>query len=161
MLRGQWAKVSRSLFIRRSKMGRPAAENDCLGHFRLLFFLHLTPESVYCISLAVRSFAETGLMTMKRRGLLFCLVSGALFLCLSCLEIPEMSTLTDDVSNDFTILTYGVSASGVVAYAKKRQKAPKQRTGTQSPEPFPQQAAVLTIQPGSRDLLALHSLRRT
>ena len=44
-------------------------------------------------------------MRRTQSGFSMCLLSGLLLLCLACLEIPEMSALNDDVSNDFTILT--------------------------------------------------------
>ena len=32
-----------------------------------------------------------------------CLLVGLLLLCVACLELPEMSALNDNASNDFTI----------------------------------------------------------
>jgi hypothetical protein len=101
-------------------------------------------------------------MPSKRRGFSFVLVSGLLFLCLACLEIPEMSTLTDDVSNDFTFLNHGSSAREVVACAKKAHTTlAHQLRITQRREPALETVAEATTHLESRDLLALHSLRRT
>lgn len=96
----------------------------------------------------------------KRKGVFFVLVSALLFLCLACLEIPEMSTLTDDVSNDFTILTHGSNGPEVVVCTEKAQATPQRLVA-----PRPRGTAFHTIalpQPrlGLRDLLALHSIRR-
>lgn len=99
--------------------------------------------------------------TARQKGMFLFAVCGLLFLCLACLELPEMSTLTDDVSNDFTILTHGSDSSEVVVCVKAAEVERKQPASIRQiefsalPTPRP------TPEPGSRDLLALHSLRRT
>lgn len=103
-------------------------------------------------------------MSAKQRRFLFVLVSALLLLCLACLEIPEMSTLTDDVSNDFTILVHGSSATQIVVCAKLARTISPQPAAAKSVE-FGQfaveKATEEVAHPCSRDLLALHSLRRT
>lgn len=100
-------------------------------------------------------------MSVKRKGFLFVLVSVLLFLCLACLEIPEMSTLTDDVSNDFTILPHNAGATEMVVSARETEVAPRHHTlGCRHESPAFGFAAPIFL-PGARDLLALHSLRRT
>jgi hypothetical protein len=47
-----------------------------------------------------------------------CLLGGLLLLCLACLELPEMSALHDDVSNDFTMLTAASSVAFVVTQVR-------------------------------------------
>jgi len=89
------------------------------------------------------------------------MLAGLLFLCLACLEIPEMSTLTDDVSNDFTILRHSSDSVEVIASAKKVERVREQPAAVQQIEFAAQPAARPATRPGSRDLLALHSLRRT
>jgi hypothetical protein len=100
-------------------------------------------------------------MDAKRKSLLFVLVSVLLFLCLACLEIPEMSTLTDDVSNDFTILTHGSSATEIVVSAKQTEATPKEPTDANRQESASDSVAVPIFRLSSRDLLAFHSIRRT
>jgi hypothetical protein len=100
-------------------------------------------------------------MDSKRKGLFFVLVSGLLFLCLACLEIPEMSTLTDDVSNDFTILTHGSSSTEVIVCANQTQTVSRQSVAHRRAEFSFSAIEISTIPPESRDLLALHSIRRT
>lgn len=97
----------------------------------------------------------------KEKGLSVYLLAGLLFLCLACLEIPEMSTLTDDVSNDFTILRHSSDSVEVIARAKKVEQVREQPAAVQQVEFAAQLAALPATRPGSRDLLALHSLRRT
>ena len=89
------------------------------------------------------------------------LVAGLLFLCLACLEIPEMSTLTDDVSNDFTILIHGSDSSEAVACDKAAEAKRGQPAAAPKIEFATERTVGLETQPGSRDLLALYSLRRT
>lgn len=100
-------------------------------------------------------------MKRKRGEVSILLLSGLLFLCLACLEIPEMSTLTDDVSNDFTILAAPSATAAVVV-----------RTGIADTEQIEAEASrqlrvasPRRTRPGagppSRNLLALHSLWRT
>jgi hypothetical protein len=97
----------------------------------------------------------------KRKGPCVYLLAGLLFLCLACLEIPEMSTLTDDVSNDFTILRHGSDSAEVIARAKKVEQAREQPAAVRQIEFATEPATRPATRPGSRDLLALHSLRRT
>lgn len=97
----------------------------------------------------------------RQGGLCIYLLAGVLFLCLACLEIPEMSTLTDDVSNDFTILTHGSDSSEVVVCVKAAEQVRERTAAAQQIEFAAQPIARPATQPGSRDLLALHSLRRT
>ncbi len=97
----------------------------------------------------------------KQKGPCVYLLAGLLFLCLACLEIPEMSTLTDDVSNDFTILRHGPDSVEVIARAKKVEQVREQPAAVQQIEFAAPPAAQPATRPGSRDLLALHSLRRT
>jgi hypothetical protein len=89
------------------------------------------------------------------------LLAGLLFLCLACLEIPEMSTLTDDVSNDFTILTHGSDSSECIACVQAVEANREQPIATQQIEFVAPPTARPAMQPGSSDLLALYSLRRT
>ena len=103
-------------------------------------------------------------MSSRRKGLFFVLVSVLLFLCLACLEIPEMSTLTDDVSNDFTILTHGSSATQIVVCAKLAHTISTQPAAAKSvefSEFVVEKVAEEAAPQSSRDLLALHSIRRT
>jgi hypothetical protein len=103
-------------------------------------------------------------MRSNHKGLLFLAVAGLLFVCLACLEIPEMSTLTDDVSNDFTILIHGSSATQSVVCAKLAHTVTPQASASKRIDfsEFVAETATEEIaHPGSRDLLALHSLRRT
>ena len=99
--------------------------------------------------------------TARQKGTFLFAVCGVLFLCLACLELPEMSTLTDDVSNDFTILSHGSDSSEVVVCVKAAEVERKQPTSIQQIDFSARPAARPTAAPGSRDLLALHSLRRT
>lgn len=100
-------------------------------------------------------------MGVQRKSLLFVLVSVLLFLCLACLEIPEMSTLTDDVSNDFTFLTHGSTATEIVISASETEATPRESTGAHRQKSPSDVVAVSIFRPPSRDLLALNSLRRT
>lgn len=100
-------------------------------------------------------------MRAKHGGLSIWLLSGLLFLCLACLEIPEMSTLTDDVSNDFTILTTPSASAAVVvrtaiADTEQIETDASRRIQVVSPRRTRPGAG-----PPSRNLLALHSLWRT
>jgi hypothetical protein len=54
-------------------------------------------------------------MNRRRNGVVFFLLSGFLFVCLACLELPGMSRLADDASNDYTNLTTLRSTSAVAA----------------------------------------------
>jgi hypothetical protein len=89
------------------------------------------------------------------------LVASLLFLCLACLEIPEMSTLTDDVSNDFTILIHGSDSSEAIVCVKAAEAKRERPAAAPKIEFATQPTAGPATQPGSRDLLALYSLRRT
>lgn len=90
------------------------------------------------------------------------MLSGFLLLCLACLEIPEMSTLTDDVSNDFAILTIPGQTPAIVMHVNAvagRQHTTAHVIFLRTP------AFVAYVELGVRqnppDLLALHSFRRT
>lgn len=101
-------------------------------------------------------------MNATRSGISIWVLSGFLLVCLACLEIPEMSRLTDDVSNDFTILTTSphAPAAGMHANAVEIRLATAAHT-VQLRTP----AARGFVEPGVRqnrqDLLALHSFWRT
>lgn len=100
-------------------------------------------------------------MRARHGGLSVCLLSGLLFLCLACLEIPEMSTLTDDVSNDFAILTTPSATAAVVvrtgiAHTEQIEAEASRQLHAASPQRTRPGAG-----PPSRNLLALHSLWRT
>lgn len=99
-------------------------------------------------------------MNAKHREFSICLLSGILFLCLACLEIPEMSSLTDDVSNDFTILTTPSATSTLVirtgANTEQVETDASRRVQVVSPRRTRPGAG-----PPSRHILTLHSIRRT
>lgn len=99
----------------------------------------------------------------KRISLWICLLGGLLFLCLACLELPEMHSLRDDTSNDFTILATTTSVASVVAVAVRISD-----TQTDLPAANPVLAPLkwisVSVLPGEsapRDLLILHSFWRT
>lgn len=101
-------------------------------------------------------------MKASRSGLSICMLSGFLLLCLACLEIPEMSTLTDDVSNDFAILTIPGQTPAVVMHVNAfeiRRHATAHVIFQHAP------AFIACVEPivqqNPPDLLALHSFRRT
>jgi hypothetical protein len=100
-------------------------------------------------------------MVGRHRGSSVCVVAGLLFLCLACLEIPEISTLTDDVSNDFTILIRGSDSSEAIVCVKAAEAKRGQPAATQQIEFVPLPIVRTATRPGSRDLLAFYSLRRT
>jgi hypothetical protein len=89
------------------------------------------------------------------------LVSGLLLVCLAFLEFPEMSSLRDDTSNDFTILT---TDSGHLPVIGDRRV-----TGSQSKRPAlilvaareRPSASDCSLRRAPQDLLALYSLLRT
>jgi hypothetical protein len=100
-------------------------------------------------------------ISMRRSGLSRCLLGGLLLLCIACLELPEMSALNDDASNDFTILSIA-SPSSVVAVV-----APVADTETEGPStvsaaaPASSSAFAFTSERALRNPLSLHSLWRT
>jgi hypothetical protein len=100
-------------------------------------------------------------MNAKHREFSICLLSGILFLCLACLEIPEMSSLTDDVSNDFTILTTPSATSTLII---RTGIANTERVKTDASR-WVQVVSPRRTRPGagppSRHILTLHSIRRT
>jgi len=101
-------------------------------------------------------------MIRRYNGSYIWLLAGLLFLCLACLEIPELSRLTDDVSNDFTILIAVSAAASEPASSPDTQKtAPVVFAGTQPAAFLSARSAFDPHRPGQRDLLTLHSLRRT
>ena len=101
-------------------------------------------------------------MIRRYNGSYIWLLAGLLFLCLACLEIPELSRLTDDVSNDFTILIAVNAAASEPAPSPDAQKAgPAVFAGTQPPAFLSVRSAFDPHRLGERDLLAIYSLRRT
>jgi hypothetical protein len=90
-----------------------------------------------------------------------CVVTGLLLLSLACLEIPEMSALKDDVSNDFTFLRTD-SASSIVVVEVRVADTEMERVSTISAAaPACSSAFEAASDSVPRDLLALHSLWRT
>jgi len=88
------------------------------------------------------------------------LLGGLLVLCLACLEIPEMNSLGDDTSNDFTFSTASaVASAAVVAVPVSDTEA----DGSITISAAAQESSSLSFncQSASRDVLALHSLWRT
>ncbi len=90
-----------------------------------------------------------------------CLLSAFLLLCLACLEIPEMSALNDDVSNDFTFLRTDSNSS--IAVVEARAAGTKNESSPKLPPAPPVSHSTFKpiSNPAPRDLLALHSLWRT
>ncbi|HUJ29821.1 MAG TPA: hypothetical protein VLY23_00970 [Candidatus Acidoferrum sp.] len=95
------------------------------------------------------------------RGRHIWFLAGLLFVCLACLEVPEESTLTNDTSNDFTILVHAPTTEEAATFGQDvgcPQAAPQTSPCFTS---GPARVAFSAQRPGSRDLLALYSLRRT
>ena len=99
-------------------------------------------------------------MRRRQSGFSMCLLSGLLLLCLACLEIPEMSALNDDVSNDFTILTTDLSGSLVVVQVRVTHIEAGGRPAVLAVA-LRSSAVELTSGRAPRDLLSLYSLWRT
>ena len=90
-----------------------------------------------------------------------CLLGGLLLLCVACLELPEMSALSDDSSNDFTILSTA-SPSSVVVVAVRVADTEKEGSSTVSAAaPASSSAFEFTSERALRNPLSLHSLWRT
>jgi hypothetical protein len=90
-----------------------------------------------------------------------CLLAGLLLACLACTEFPELLTLTDNATNDFTVfLSCCDKGSTTVEALNRAPLAPsaKANHGTAHGR------LVLTVAPAApapQDLLALHCLWRT
>jgi hypothetical protein len=89
------------------------------------------------------------------------LLGGLLFLCLACLEIPEMNSLSDDTSNDFTIVTTGLVASVAVVVVRVSDTEADGPITISAAARESSSASTFLSQRASRDVLALHSLWRT
>jgi hypothetical protein len=90
-----------------------------------------------------------------------CLLLGLLLLCVACLELPEMSALNDNASNDFTILR-AASPSSVVVVAVRVVDSETEGLSTISAAASASSSAFeFTSERAPRNLLSLHSLWRT
>ena len=102
-------------------------------------------------------------MLIKRASIGALLLMGVLVFTLACLEIPELSHLTDDISNDFTVSVHDTGA--VVEAVDVKPAIPSKpavmglgnRQATSSTV-LRERAVVVH---SSRDLLHLYSIRRT
>jgi hypothetical protein len=90
-----------------------------------------------------------------------CLFSGILGLCLVCLEIPEMSALNDDTSNDFTFLRATSANVTVVVAARAAETGAGASSSIAAAVPLQAPAFESPPELAPRDLLALHSSWRT
>jgi hypothetical protein len=100
-------------------------------------------------------------MRTKNTGVSICLISTLLFLCLACLEIPEMSRLNDDVSNDFTILTTPSHATSTDAKIRSVEAKRENADALSRLHSVTFATGARPERPEHRDLLALHSFWRT
>jgi hypothetical protein len=100
----------------------------------------------------------------RQKGWALLLLIGLVSLCVACIEAPEMLTLTDDVSNDFTILPSVEEASAVVEIrvADNRQENAE---AVRDPRYHGYHTSLVWDERvncvSSCDLLALHSFWRT
>jgi hypothetical protein len=97
----------------------------------------------------------------RQKGWTLLLLIGFLSLCVACIETPEMLTLTDDVSNDFTIFPTAAKTSAAVEIRVADDHQENAKTVR-----HPRDRAFLALAervdcPSSSDLLALHSFWRT
>jgi hypothetical protein len=98
---------------------------------------------------------------MRRKEWSLLLLVGVLSLCLGCIEFPEFLTLTNDVSNDFTVspTSAGTSATVKIQVADVQQKAAEAMRRPSNDAFIALTAPVTEL--SSRDLLVLHSFWRT
>jgi hypothetical protein len=104
-------------------------------------------------------------VTRRQNNCVLWLVSFALIVCLAGLELPELLTLTNDTSNDFTTFLHSSEKSAAPVqlrvadlHAAKRSLAPRHIYG------FCHQLFATIDTPArlsARDLLVLHSFWRT
>ena len=95
----------------------------------------------------------TGVATVILLGLLFC--------TLACLEFPELSTLTDDESNDFIVPAPMIDVAGLPSHAVTdsfQSSAAKVENRQFSSVVVLRRSNVFHA---SRDLLHLYSIQRT
>lgn len=101
---------------------------------------------------------------MRRNRCLLWVVCGFLVVCLAGIELPELLTLTNDTSNDFTtFLTSSKTAATVHVFVVHTQH---EKTGVVHRADYPDDcflavAVVDTVSRPPRDLLVLHSFWRT
>lgn len=101
---------------------------------------------------------------MRRNRCLLWVVCGLLAVCLAGMELPELLTLTNDTSNDFTtFLTSAKTAATVHVYVTHNQQ---EKTGAvhhvdYPDDCFPAVLDTVTVTRQPRDLLVLHSFWRT
>lgn len=103
-------------------------------------------------------------MTGRRNRCVFWFVCGILVVCLAGIELPELLTLTNDTSNDFTTsLVSSKAASAVPIHSADSQQRNAGRSVLH--RAYAYYCFPTTFNPTSwqspRDLLALHSLWRT
>jgi hypothetical protein len=82
-----------------------------------------TPTGIWIVELAARSMYKRIAMNSARNTRhRFCLalVVSMLFCGLSSIEIPEITRLVDDTSNDFTLVDVNQTPSSAVAYQSSR-----------------------------------------
>jgi hypothetical protein len=99
-------------------------------------------------------------MDVRRRIAFMCLVSGLLLLCLAFLEFPEMSSLHDDTSNDFTFLTTDSGRLPVIAEFRVTSGKQESRTPVRILPDWRYVSRFTSADP-SQDFLTLYSLWRT
>lgn len=103
---------------------------------------------------------------VRRNKCLLWVICGLLAVCLAGIELPELLTLTNDTSNDFTtFLTSAKTAATVhvfVVHTQHEKTGVVHRVDYPDDECFPAVAVVDTIVTHPpRDLLVLHSFWRT
>ena len=100
-------------------------------------------------------------MRRRQSALSMCLLAGLLLPCLACLEIPEMSVLKDDVSNDFTVLRTASAHSAAVIEVRAADGGTNGLSTVPTAVPASSPASQFPSGRTPRDPLVLHSLWRT
>ena len=102
---------------------------------------------------------------MRRNRCLLWVVCGFLVVCLAGIELPELLTLTNDTSNDFTtFLTSAKTAATVHVFVVHNQQ---EKTGVLHRADYPNDYFLFVAVDDTvaarppRDLLVLHSFWRT
>jgi hypothetical protein len=101
-------------------------------------------------------------VAVRRNRCLLWVLCGFLAICLAGIELPELLTLTNDTSNDFTtFLRSSKTAATVHVYVVHSQQ---EKTGVVHRVDYPDDSflpVLVTVTRQPRDLLVLHSFWRT
>jgi hypothetical protein len=124
-----------------------------------LFIFSLTDSETWRMSMSV--LGKSGTMKARRKVLLVFLPLGILFVCLAFTEFPELLTLTNNTSNDFTIYLPSVTTGAYPTYQVSDPQPKSTKAGRSGADcEFPA-ITKLATRFRSPDLLVLHCLWRT